>query len=389
MNSYQFPKIILNIIVPFLSFTCFAQSSAPHTLQHWLVEAMAGDHDSGDDRYYLLMPGGTVDSFSAGHQPAAYPGIDGVTALAGGGRHVLALKKDGTVWSWGSNSDRQLGNKDLIKQSKATYVPVQVSGMSHAVAVSAVYNTSYALLADGTVWAWGKGNLGQTGQKVTGAYSNFVQPLPVQVPGITNAIAISGAMALLKDGTIVTWGDGSRGQLGNGTNKATATPVAVTGIKNAVAIGSGEDFNLALLADGTVWGWGYNAKGQLGREKMGLDANSFSNLPIQIKGLDHIVAISAGATCLALTKDGTVMAWGWGAIGGMGSGKPGTSDENPVPKKVPLSSNIIGIYSNKSTGLALMADGTLWGWGANVVATGVYHQSWKPVIVTKLGGRYF
>ena len=88
--------------------------------------------------------------------------------------------------------------------------------------------------------------------------------VPVQVKNIHNAIAISGPMALLADGTVVTWGDGYRGRLGNGADITSNIPVAVKNISNVVAIAYREYGALALSADGAVWAWGSNMKGQLG-----------------------------------------------------------------------------------------------------------------------------
>ena len=76
---------------------------------------------------------------------------------------MLALKDDGTIWAWGGNSDRQLGNEMLGKNEKGSDVPVQVSNIKDAVAISAKGLCSYALLKDSTVWAWGYGNSGMMG----------------------------------------------------------------------------------------------------------------------------------------------------------------------------------------------------------------------------------
>jgi alpha-tubulin suppressor-like RCC1 family protein len=83
-------------------------------------------------------------------------------------------------------------------------------------------------------------------------------------------------------------------------------------------------------------------------------------------------------------KDGTVKVWGWGAVGGMGSGRPGTSDINSVPLKVPHVANAVALKAGNGYGAALLKDGTIMGWGANMVKEGLYHQTWTPVKIAQV-----
>ena len=89
--------------------------------------------------------------------------LSGVTAVSGGSSYSLALKNDGTVWAWGSNSSGQLGTGNTTNSK----VPVQVPSLSGVIAIAAgtsgLNYHSLALKADGTVWAWGDNNYGQLG----------------------------------------------------------------------------------------------------------------------------------------------------------------------------------------------------------------------------------
>ena len=85
--------------------------------------------------------------------------MSGVTAIAGGDFHTVALKSDGTVWAWGYNDEGQLG--DGITTGRTT--PVQVSSLSGVTAIAAGYRHTVALKSDGTVWAWGYNEYGQLG----------------------------------------------------------------------------------------------------------------------------------------------------------------------------------------------------------------------------------
>ena len=141
----------------------------------------------------------------------------GVIAIAAG-RQSLAVKSDGTVLAWGPNSSGQLGDGTTI--SKTT--PVQVSGLgpgSGVVAIAAALVHSMALKADGTVLAWGTNSSGQLGDGTL-----TPRLTPVQVSGLGDgsgviAIAPHGAfsLALKSDGTVLAWGANASGQLGDGT----------------------------------------------------------------------------------------------------------------------------------------------------------------------------
>ena len=153
--------------------------------------------------------------------PAQVPGLSGIIAIAGGEIHSVALKSDGTVWAWGSsnNSNGELGNRTRSFNS-----PGQVDGVSGVTAIAANWGYTVALKSDGAVWAWGTNSVGQF---VNGTNSS----LPAQVQGLTGMVAIAAgdghAVAVKSDGTIWAWGVNDFGQLGDGTFVARVTPVLV------------------------------------------------------------------------------------------------------------------------------------------------------------------
>jgi alpha-tubulin suppressor-like RCC1 family protein len=350
---------------------------------NWIATCMIGGKNT---KHFLLLPEGTVISFAPGGKSEPVEGLRNIVAIAAGNYHMLALKKDGTVWAWGNNDEYQLGNKSLTQSDENILTPVKVDEITNAIGVSAIFNTSFALLADGTIRAWGNGNMGMTGDGKEISYAGTsarvsARRLPVQVQGIRDAVAIAGAMALLANGEVMTWGDGHNGRLGNGTDETTTIPVKVKNIKNAISISSGKDGGLALLANGEVWAWGLNMKGQLGNGATHMSQYDHSSVPVQVKGIKNAIAISADYTCFALSKDSLVMGWGWGEIGALGSRGRELSS---IPIKIPAISKAIAIKAGNGFGFALLADGTLMGWGANMVATGVYHQSYVPVKISQV-----
>jgi hypothetical protein len=168
-------------------------------------------------------------------------------------------------------------------------IPVKVANLTDVAQVTAYGSHSLAVRTDGTVWGWGSNSYGQLGDGTT-----YQRSLPVQVPGLTGVVDVRTGwdctIALKSDGTIWAWGANSVGQLGNGTTDASLTPVQVNIPANVIRIESGWAHNLALRSDGMVWGWGQNTSGQLGHPAPG-----FFTEPVQIANLPFIVDIAAGS----------------------------------------------------------------------------------------------
>src|SRR5215472_12236013 len=150
--------------------------------------------------------------------------------------------------------------------------------------------------------------------------------------GLTNVIAVATGneffLALLRSGTVMSWGINNVGQLGDGTTTNRTAPVPVKGLTGVKAISAGGFHSLALLGNGTVMAWGDDQVGQLGNGVIETD----STVPVPVTGLTGVTALSAGlAHSLALLSGGTVMAWGLNDQGQLGTGPGGGSSDVPVP----------------------------------------------------------
>ncbi|UQA93700.1 RCC1 domain-containing protein [Streptomyces halobius] len=320
--------------------------------------------------------------------------LDRVKALANASFHSLALLEDGTVRAWGNNGEGGLG--DGSRQAKNVPVAVlarpggeQLKGVK-AIATGSYYGWghSLALLEDGTVRAWGYGDYGQLGY---GAKDNQFTPVAVKVDKnteLSGVKAIAGPMveqynwegmfslALLKNGTVRSWGYNYYNSLGDGSADTRLMPVTVvvdkgkplTGVK---ALAAGAHHCLALLEDGTVRAWGYNDFGQLGNGNQ--SAQAFA-VPVTIndKGdpLTGVEAIAAGGKfSLALMKDGTVRAWGRNNDGQLGIDSIEDRSKRPVVVKMakngaPLR-GVKALAAGAYHSMALLEDGTLRAWGRN------------------------
>jgi alpha-tubulin suppressor-like RCC1 family protein len=311
----------------------------------------------GSNYYGMLGSGTTTDSYS----PTQVISLTGVVAISAGYYHTLALKADGTVWAWGSNDRGELGNPavPVWQNYQAGYstVPVQVSGLTGIAAIAAGKDFSLAVDSNGSVWAWGHNANGELGNGST-SDSN----VPVPVSGLNGVVAVAGgadhSMALRSDGSVWTWGSGGFGELGNGSMADSSVPVQVTGLAPATAIAAGYEHSAALLSDGKVWAWGDNGYSELGNgttcPQLGYCG---SPVPVQVSNLTTITAIAAGgADCihtLAIRSDGTVWAWGTNDTGELGDG---TTNPITVPVQTQGLTNVEAVAGAVEHSLALVGD---------------------------------
>lgn len=316
--------------------------------------------------------------------PTAIAGLSEVTEIAAGDHHTLALLANGTVMAWGGNEQGQLGTgpTDLGPRQ----VPAPVPGLTHVVAIAAGQTSSLALLANGTVMAWGGNASGELGLgQVSGPETcPAAQPVacstvPVAVPGLTEVVAISaqnrGSLALLANGTVLTWGFDGSGQLGDGGREGPECscldrPTPVPGVAGAVAISAGGNSGFALLADGTVKGWGINSSGELGTGFLTSQDGCGCLGTVAVAGLSGVNALAAGGEhAIALVSGGALRAWGDDSFGQLG--KPGIEIPDPcfcltTPAPVSGVPSSQAIAAGGSHSLALLPNGDMVGWGNNV-----------------------
>lgn len=218
-------------------------------------------------------------------------------------------------------------------------------------AIAATNSTSMALMDDGSVWQWGYTARGDV-------------EAPLHVEGISDIKAIAAgyghSLALKSDGTVWAWGSNVRGQLGDGTSIDRTSPVRVSNLSGVIAIAAGKDHSMALKDDGTVWAWGYNVYGQLGSGMLSYDG---SNVPVQVKNVTGVVAISCGnSRSMAVRGDGTLWVWGENRHGALGDG---TNESRLAPAAV-KASDIRSVDAGDSWhAIAVKNDNTVWAWGYN------------------------
>src|SRR2546425_338952 len=249
--------------------------------------------------------------------PVTARGLTTATSVVTGDAHTCALLGDGTVQCWGVGDSGQRGDGTFNNIASVPVAVVGMGGAGHltnALAVAARGYHSCALLGDGTVRCWGRNVDGQLGDGTTAPLNcspgSGGSSTPVQVIGITSAAAVIAGgyhtWALLADGTAWCWGRSGDGQLGTGARAGAATAVPVTNLTGVTAMTAGFYHTCALLPNGTVWCWGRNDDGQLG------DGTTMRRpAPVQAAGITGALAVSGGDHhTRAALSDGTGPGWG-------------------------------------------------------------------------------
>jgi alpha-tubulin suppressor-like RCC1 family protein len=219
-------------------------------------------------------------------------------AMAGNGRHTLAVKTTGSLWSWGLNSNGGLGQNNTISRSS----PVQVGALTNWSRVSGGGYHSVSVKTDSTLWAWGQNTDGQLGQGNVIARSS-----PVQIGALADwadvCASLSCCLAVKTNGTLWAWGQNTVGQLGLSDATNRSSPVQVGALTNWASVPrngggiNGVNFG-AVKADGTIWLWGSNLSGQLGQNNL-----TYRSSPVQVGALTNWNRLSTvSSSVVAITK---------------------------------------------------------------------------------------
>lgn len=321
------------------------------------------------------------------------------------GNGALVVKADGSVLFWGPDADGQAARPPSPRRAITSPVVIDLPQKARHVALGEV--SSYALLEDGTVVAWGLNNDGQLGNGVFGGTgesgsSPKASTAPVRVTGLSDIIQVEAgwrhAVALRRDGTVWAWGRRDDGAVGDGAPKGlravmAVAPVRVPGLEGITQIAVARSHGLALSKDGHVMAWGSNSDGELGN-----GTRDTAWTPTPVTGLDHVVSIAAGTgggkgLSGAVREDGTVWLWGTNTSAQMGNGAGPLSPDDPGGRN-PLPAPVKGVAAVRALCIGdghvavLLRDGTLslWGhdgWGQIGVGTsGFYHE--RPTKVAAL-----
>lgn len=233
--------------------------------------------------------------------------------LASGSYHVAAIKTDGTLWCWGYNSFGQVGNNT---SGTSISSPVQIGSLTNWLKVTAGYYHNVAVKTDGTLWSWGWNAYGQLGLGNVAHYSS-----PKQIGSGTTwsniACGYAQTFATKTDGTIWSWGYGVYGATGQQTTTNYSSPKQIGALTTWLTPASGRITGYSIKTDGTLWAWGYNGQGNLANGNI---ANNYSS-PIQIGSATNWSKVTGSYySVYGIKTDGTLYSWGANAQGQLGLG---------------------------------------------------------------------
>jgi alpha-tubulin suppressor-like RCC1 family protein len=368
--------------------------------------------------------GGVAGAINPVSVPSNLTFISAASGLHGG----AAIDNNGNVWSWGDNSQGQvgIGTVTTTEVLMPTMVDKDVNGnaFGNVASLCAFFsgNTSqgmYAIKNDGTLWVWGQTLGGMQGDGTAGT-TNLTRPKQIVIPGGRLAKQVSAGnhtILLCTDGTVWTFGGSggnpqNLGYLVSGTSYY--TPTQLTGLSNIVQVSGGGGWNYALNASGTLYGWGYYGYYMGGTGGTNTPMPTPTDLTTRLNLPHPVKTIVSNMTCThVILTDGTLWGWGDNAQGTIGIGKeldfskttyPYAWDWNAgdllqqSPVQVTNRNDFVALFSTQPFVMftyAETADGQLYSWGRNksaVLGNGVvscspdvaasYPNSWDVVTAT-------
>jgi alpha-tubulin suppressor-like RCC1 family protein len=295
------------------------------------------------------------------------------TKISAGDAHTLALKSDGSLWACGSNSYGELGNGTTSSTPKLTFT--KIGNATDWAIIEAGSDLSFGIKKDGSLWAWGSNvnvALGD-GTKVS-------KSTPVKIESDQSWKSVSAyethVLGIKTDGTLWAWGENGLYQLGLNSTTDRPKPVQVGTEKDWDLIAAGKDFSLATKKDGSLWTWGSNYYYGLGSGVL----SGTSKVPKMVdsgiyKSISAVEYHAAGVQSI-----GSLWTWGDNLWGQIGDGTIATY--SPYPLQIGEESEWADVKVGTVITVGLKKDGTLWTWGGNTFGqTGTGYWSNKPVKV--------
>lgn len=359
-------------------------------LQVGAATTVAQVHTDGT-RLFVLRRDGTLWSHLP-NQPGETRLADGVVQFAVAQGNLAVVKADGTLWASGGNNYGQLGQGTTISRAH----PAQVPGAFRSVAIDWASGLVLAVKTDGSLWTWG--NDQSTPRPIPGEGS--FTAVAVHGGGVGIALRADGALyavtsgvvsrigndfaqiagggsffaAIKKDGTLWTWSPAAYATPGaSGIANTNQMQLAGSGFSK---VSAGDSYVMALKPDGSLWGWGDNSAGQLGvasgdtctegawNTPENLSAKPCARRPLRV-GSGYVDVAAGYSHTLAIQADGSLWAWGLNLWGAFGDGRREFGALSPTPPQR-IGSGYSKAVAFAQSSLAIRPDGSVWSWGRNL-----------------------
>lgn len=278
-----------------------------------------------------------------------------------GNNYNLLICRDSVIRIWGTN---EYG----ILAASSTDTSVHSNIIDTMGPIKSVWPGKYHVVVqrqNGTFWTWGRRFFDiRRDDDFVGTDSI---PVPIDLPNTVVKVSFgeSHCALLHSDGTLTTWGVGSFGRLGNGSESSSFDTFQKVPISDVVDVVCGQYHCLALKRDGTLWTWGMNSSGSLGIGR----TPDRSTLPVHIDSVPPIAKIAVGwnilvgpSHTLALDSSGFIWTWGANEDGQLGNG---TTTVGRVPHRLDGLTRVVDVACGGGFSCSLDSAGQVWTWGAN------------------------
>ncbi|HTE01925.1 MAG TPA: hypothetical protein VK668_21700 [Mucilaginibacter sp.] len=269
--------------------------------------------------------------------------------------HTIAIKTDGTLWAWGWGNSGELG---MGVQNTRVEFPTRVGRDTNWMSVSCSDGHTVAIKTNGTLWTWGNNADARLG---IGPTPNGRCDYPQQLGkdhDWAKALAGDGyTLAIKKDGSLWAWGFNVQGDLG--------TPTVYQVQQAPIPIGTDKDWDklfagwrnygsFGIKRNGTLWAWGSNRTYQLGLDRL----IKSSDRPMQVGTSDGWVSVSnGGGYTVGIKADGSVWHWGAQQLSG--------SSSMAIPQRLRYPGKWVNCAVGLDHAVIVGSDGRVWSWGGN------------------------
>jgi alpha-tubulin suppressor-like RCC1 family protein len=317
----------------------------------------------------------------AGNSPVQL-GIDADwNIIATGSLHNLALKNDGSLWAWGNNLYGQLGIGNRVNQSQ----PSRVGDQNDWASISLGLYHSLAIKTDGRMYSWGSASDGQLGNGMETNSNYFTGPSLIVNSNGWKVISAVGntSYAIKTDGTL--WACGFRMTSNDPIRNSTFVKISLD--TDWTTISAGPNHIIGLKTNRSLWAWGNNSSGQLGD---GTTINKYS--PARIGGDNGWDAVATGSQFSVALNNCSLFTWGInGGNGNLGNNilssgtnvlTPTRIEFNVSPKATITASGPTTLFYDTDNVTLTANDGASYSWGRN---EGNYSANTQSITVNTAG----
>jgi alpha-tubulin suppressor-like RCC1 family protein len=280
-----------------------------------------------------------------------------------------ALLTNGSIYAWGQGGDGELGDGGTVN-SFTTAVKVQFPpGVTIASIPADVmpFDSAFAVDTTGHVWGWG---LNQGSEFCLGSATEYTTPVELPFSGVTSLAGAADHATYDAGGTLYSCGTNQYGELGSGSMRSSEVPVKVTGLagRRVTSLVASFGDTGALLASGEYFDWGYDGAGQLGNGTTGhsSDVPVRVSLPDPVKQAAQGGSLAGNGQTLVILSDGSLYAWGNDSTYQLGDGSTANED-SPEQIFPPAGVTYQSMASGGNTSYAISTAGNVYAWGDSAV----------------------